>query len=149
MFDMFSIPLYSMAEIFFYFVIMCSDCFLEWLFFRYIFVHWKSFSSILQQSHNLFISNTNLTRWLCWCPTAMVVTVWACRCVFTYEKNKKTVMLGKARVHIALETMPRGDISKQTKNRSVTWMDRVWVSCEGRLCNKYRKQKRGHLVQYW
>lgn len=60
--DMFSIPLDSMAEIFFYFVIMCSDCFLEWLFFRYIFVQWKCFSSILQQCHNLSISNTNLTR---------------------------------------------------------------------------------------
>lgn len=28
-----------------------------------------------------------LTRWSCWWPTAIDFTVWACRCVLTYEEN--------------------------------------------------------------
>lgn len=34
------------------------------------------------------------------------------------KKTKKTVMLGKACVHIALETMPHWNISKHTKKQS-------------------------------
>lgn len=85
-------------------------------------------------------SNTNLTRWLCWCPTAMLATVWACRCVLTYWKNNnKKVFLGEAGVHTVLETMLHRN-KRQKKTESLhEWIKSELVARVGCVTNTGHK----------
>lgn len=121
MFDMFSIPLYSMAEIFFFTLSLCVQI----AFLSGCFSGTYSCSGNLSQAYYSSVTTCSFLIRILPDDYAGAPLLWSSQSepadVFLpIKKNKKTVMLGKARVHIALETMPGGNISKQTKNRSVT-----------------------------
>jgi hypothetical protein len=52
-------------------------------------------------------THTPLTWWLCWWPTAMASTVWACRCVFTCGGNIRHRFFNVLNIHLTYTALQR------------------------------------------